>query len=312
MSAEDLVDTTEVLEGFFDECIKAGENCTLSKFASSTDELREKVLSFADKLIEDPLSVYINNTSWGTLDYATVVFKGIFPILYKPALWYGLADKLAKLLDGNATEAFLAYTKNEDPFNIVGDATELVMFNDGTSGPEYWPQDRRTARDIIAPVAEASPFGRVLNGGAYVKQQWAIPRTHTYKPKYGVKTAHPLLILSTTYDPVCPLVSARSANKAFVDSRIIEVKGYGHCSVAVTSSCMAKHIRAFLYNGTLPETYTQCEVDGSYFAKPEEDANGQTVVKALRQFEDPEEMRIHEAQLAMARDPDWPIVWRRW
>lgn len=296
-----------VVEGFFNECIKAGDNCTLSRSANSKDELMDKVLSFVDKLQDDPLSVYLNNTSWGTLDDKSIIFKGLFPVLYKPALWYELAERLAKLLDGNATEAFLAYGLNENPWGLSQDATEVVMYNDGASGPEYWPRDRRTALDVIRPVAEATPFSSLMNGGLYTKQQWAIPRTHGYVPKWGVQTAHPLLILSTTYDPVCPLVSARSAHKAFAGSQIVEVKGYGHCSVAVTSSCVAKHVRAFLYNGTLPENYTQCEVDGPYFVKPEED--GQAVA-ALREFADPEEMRILQAQLALARDPDWP-VWRR-
>lgn len=301
------MDTTRVVDGFFDQCVKAGENCTLSKFADSRDELSDKVLSFINELTDDPLSVYVNNTSWGTLTYDSVIFKGVFPMLYKPATWYEVADKLAKLLDGNATEAFLAYGRS-DPWESLGDATEIVQYNDGASGPAYWPQDRRSALNVIAPTANASLFSPALNSGLYIKQQWAIPRTHTYVPKMGVKTAHPLLILSTTYDPVCPLVSARSANKAFADSQIVEVKGYGHCSIAVTSSCLAKHVRAFLYNGTLPESYTQCEVDGPYFIKPEED--GQTV-KPLLEFEDPEELRIHMAQLELARDPDWPR-WRRW
>lgn len=303
------MDTTRVAEGFFDECIKAGDNCSLSGLASSKDELAEKVLSFVDTLHDDPLGVYVNNTSWDTLDYNSIMFKALFPVLYKPAIWYELADRLAKLLDGNATDAFLAYGGNGDPFKLEGNALEFVMFNDGASGPEYWPQDRRSALDIIGPVANATAFSPALNEGLYIKQQWAIPRTHTYVPKYGVKTAHPLLILTTTYDPVCPLVSARSANKAFAESQIVEVKGYGHCSIAVPSSCLAKHVRAFLYNGTLPESYTQCDVDGPYFVKPEEDGQ---LVKALKAFEDPEEMMIHEAQLELARDADWPVWRRRW
>lgn len=302
-----MVDTTHVAEGFFDECIKAGANCTLSKFATSKDELMEKVMSFVKELEEDPLAVYVNKTLWGTLDYETVLFGGIFPVLYKPASWYELADKLAKLLDGNATEAFLSYGTSP-PWILEGNANEIVQYNDGASGPEYWPQDRRSALDVIAPLVGVSPFSPSINSGLYIKQQWAIPKTHTYVPRLGVKTAHPLLILSTTYDPVCPLVSARSANKAFADSQIVEVKGYGHCSIAVASSCLAKHVRAFFYNGTLPERYTQCEADGPYFVKPEE--NGQAV-KALKAFADPEEMSIHMAQWELARDADWP-VWRRW
>lgn len=306
-STEDLSDTSKVLEGFFKECIKAGKDCPLSSLADSAEELWDKVLGLVDSVYEEPLSVYINNTEYGLLDYAKILFDGIFPVLYKPANWYPLADKLAKLLQGNATEVYLAYGKG-DPFGLDGDANAFVQFSDMKSGPKYWPQDRESALEIIAPVFNSSMFGPAMYGGVYAQQQWRIPRTHNYVPRHGVETAHPLLILSTTYDPVCPLVSARSANEAFAGSQIVEVKGYGHCSVAVASSCLAKNVRAFLYNGTLPDGYTQCEVDGPYFVKPDEDGKA---VTALREFDDLEEAKIHMAQLQLARDPDWPVWFRR-
>lgn len=307
VTQEDFADTEHVLEGFFDECIKAGHNCSLSALSNSKDELIEKVLGLAESIYDEPLSVYVNNTAWGTLDYAKIVYSAIFPALYKPATWYDLADRLAKLYSGNATDAFLAWGVGQDPWAEMRDANRFVTFNDGLSGPAHWPKDRRSALKIGMSVFNSSLFAATWNGDLYMKQQWPLPKTHNYVPKYGVKTAHPLLILSTTYDPICPLVSAQSAQLAFADSQIVEVKGFGHCSVSVTSNCLANHVRGFLYNGTLPQGHTQCEVDGPYFVKPEEDGKA---VMALREFEDPEETRIHKAQLELARDPDWPI-WRR-
>ncbi|KUI61867.1 hypothetical protein VP1G_09039 [Cytospora mali] len=307
ISPESLVDTENVLEGFFDECLKAGNNCTLSTMAESAGELMDKVLDFAGSITVEPLSVYLNNSAYGLLDQSKILFDGIFPALYKPAQWYNLADRLAKLLEGNATDAFLAYGRG-DQWGLVDDSNTFVSLNDMKAGAKYWPQDRKSALDLIIPAANESLFGPAEFSGSYVKQQWIVPKTHNYVPKYDVKTAHPLLILSTTYDPVCPLISARSAKKAFTGSQIVEVKGYGHCSVAVASSCLAKHVRNFLYNGTVPESYTQCQVDGPYFVKPEEDGKA---VMALKEFDDPEEMRIHMAQLELARDPYWPSA-SRW
>ncbi|KAJ9137952.1 Alpha/beta-hydrolase [Pleurostoma richardsiae] len=298
---ESLIDTENVLDGFFDECIKAGKNCTLSSLASSKDELREMMASFADKLKDQPLSVYVNNTVYGTLDYEKIWYNAVFPALYKPANWYSLADRLAKMLEGNATEAFLAYGRSE-PWDLEGDSNRFVTYNDGASGASHWPQDREAILEQLIPYMNESLFSPTENGGYYGKQQWLIPRTHNYEPKKGVRTAHPLLILSTTYDPVCPLVSARSANSAFEGSQIVEVKGYGHCSIAVPSMCIARHVRAFLYNGTLPDEYTQCEVDGPYFVKPE-DENAESL--ALRDFNDDEEQRIHLAQVKLAREIEW-------
>ncbi len=66
---EDFSDTVHVFEGFFDQSLKAGENCTLSTFVESKDELMNKVLEFANSIYDEPLSVDVNNTAWGTLDY---------------------------------------------------------------------------------------------------------------------------------------------------------------------------------------------------------------------------------------------------
>ncbi|KAL2133154.1 hypothetical protein VTI74DRAFT_2815 [Chaetomium olivicolor] len=150
-------------------------------------------------------------------------------------------------------------------------------------------------------------FGSTEYDLYFAKAAWTIPRTHTYVPKRGVKTANPLLLLTTTYDPVCPLVSARYAQDAFEGSKIVEVKGYGHCSLAVPSICIARHVRDFLYEGKLPDENVQCEPDGKpYFSKPEES-------KALVEVESlgEEERKIRLAQMELARD-SWLRPWRIW
>ncbi|KAI2472380.1 alpha/beta-hydrolase [Annulohypoxylon bovei var. microspora] len=300
LDIETFYDTENVWEGFLEECIKAGNDCALSSLAASKDALRAKFLSLAKQLKDSPLSVYLNTTVYGIIDYETIWYKAIFPALYKPANWYSLAEQLAKILEGNATEALLSYGLSE-PWNIAGDSTEFITYNDGASGASYWPQDRESALDVLIPYMNQSIFAPTEYGGYYIKQQWKVPRTHRYVPRIGVKTAHPVLILSTSYDPVCPLLSARSANAAFKDSKIVEVQGYGHCSVSIPSTCLARHVRAFLYNGTVPDGYTQCEVDGPYFIKPDEGGK----VKAHRHFDDPEEQRIHLAQIELARNWEW-------
>lgn len=215
---ESVVDANNVLDGFFDECVKAGTgNCTLSSLAGSTEVLRDLVMSFMGKLREQPISVYVNNTVYGVLDYEKLWFKGIFPALYKPHAWHALADNLHKLLQGDATDAFMAYGR-KGPWPVRDESNQFVTLNDGAAGQKHWPQDRQSLLDKLIPVFNQSLFGAHHKTAYYAKQQWVIPRTHKYVPRKGVKTAHPLLILSTTYDPVCPLVSARSANEAYEGS----------------------------------------------------------------------------------------------
>ncbi|KAI0378193.1 alpha/beta-hydrolase [Hypomontagnella monticulosa] len=300
LDVESFENTEDVWEGFVDECIKAGEDCPLSSLATSKGALKGKLSSLSKRLTDSPISIYVNNSIYGVLTYETIWYEAIFPALYKPANWYLLAGRLAKLLEGNATEALLAYGL-DGPWGLEGDSNTFITYNDGSSGAAYFAQDRQSLLDMLIPYMNASIFAPTENGGYYIKQQWQIPRTHNYVPRKGVETAHPLLILSTSYDPICPLVSARSANAAFEGSKIIEVLGYGHCSVAIPSTCLAKHVREFLYNGTLPDDYTRCEVDEPYFIKPEEDSK----VKAQKHFDDPTEQKIHLAQLELARDWQW-------
>ncbi|RBA17899.1 hypothetical protein FPRO05_10917 [Fusarium proliferatum] len=292
---EDLNDTENVMDGLLKECIKSGDACPLSSMADSWEGLKDKFLSFVGELKEQPMNVYVNNSIYGLLDYQKIWYGALFPVLYKPQFWGTFAERMEKLMNGNATEALMAYGLDDGEDS---DALYTVSMNDGLAGPLHWPQDLDSLLDIVMPTFNRSVFAPDDLVYLFAKQQWRIPKTHNYVPRNGVETAHPLLILTTTYDPVCPLVSARSAEAAFKDSKIVEVKGYGHCSVAVPSLCLAKHVRAFLYNGTLPANDTQCEVDGPYF-KP----NGTASVVS---FEDPEDQAIHLAQMALARDPEWP------
>ncbi|KAI1749575.1 alpha/beta-hydrolase [Xylaria castorea] len=297
---EDLTDAEAVFDGFLHECIEAREACPLAKFASSKEILRERILHLASTLREQPSSVYVKNGVYGLLDDRILLYNAIPTALRKPATWFTLAENLAKWLDGNATEAFLAYGR-EKPWPSAGDADRFVALNDGVSGPQYWPQDRQTMLDWLVPFINRGIFAPTEHGIYYAKQQWVVPKTHDYVPAYGVETAHPLLILTTTYDPVCPMVSTRSAQRAYKGSQIVEVQGYGHCSTAVPSVCLARHVRANLKNGTVPTSHTKYKVDGGYF--PQLGENAATVPRKL--FADIEDQRIHDAQVKLAKDWEW-------
>lgn len=60
-------------------------------------------------------------------------------------------------------------------------------------------------------------------------------------------------MLSTTYDPVCPLASAKKAHDNFAGASMVVQKSYGHCSVSMLSLCTAKHVRRYFTEGVLPE-----------------------------------------------------------
>ncbi|KAM7183896.1 Alpha/Beta hydrolase fold [Rhypophila sp. PSN 637] len=303
---EGLEDTDKVFYGFIDECIKAGPSkCALASLHNDSQALAEKLITSISALRDEPISVYINSTVYGILDYWTIWDKAVFEALYKPTqLWYDLAKNLASLLQGNATDAFLAYGYSDpNKWNTTGrgEAIEFIMYNDGIHGTENFPKDRKSFLGWLTPYFNQSMFASVEYEGYFKRRAWKLGRTHGYSPvRHGppVKTKNPILILTTTYDPVCPVISAKSALEAFEGSKLVEVKGYGHCSVAVPSMCLVRAVRKFLYEGKMPEEeHTLCEVDGEpYFVKPE---SRETV--AIAEFESEEERKIHLAQVELAR-----------
>ncbi|KAH7030781.1 Alpha/Beta hydrolase protein [Microdochium trichocladiopsis] len=300
LDAETVEDTEAVLDGFLDECVKAGDSCSLSAIAKTKQGLWDKLIAFGNELQAQPLSIYVNSTTWGTLDWTKLFHDAIFPVLYRPADWPALAGNLTELLQGNATDFLLHYAMG-GRFPRLDQSFFVVYFNDGASGLKRWPEGYQALDDILVPFYNGTMFRSTNTKVYFLKQQWPVPRTHRYVPRTGVKTAHPLLLLTTTYDPVCPMVSAKNTSASFIDSKIIEVKGYGHCSLAVPSKCMANHVRDFLYNGTLPEAeHTQCERDGEYFPRDGD-------VPALSLTE--EDARLHAAQVQLAQDWDLARWW---
>jgi len=301
---ENAVDQNSVYSGLLEECIKAGpERCALASHASTKAELAQKLFSMAQKLRDDPIAVYINNGLYGIIGHTSVWFNGILSSLYRPASWQLLAKNLAALLDGNATDAFLSYEwRGEDSWLRKEDSAILVYFNDALSGPQHWPQDHRLLLDKLSPKLNKSLFSDGNFNLNFVRAAWAIPKSHAYVPRHGVKTAHPLLVLSTTYDPICPLISAKNASATFEGARLLKIKGYGHCSLAVPSVCAARHVQAFFANGKLPaERHVQCEVDGNPYFGDVRNTDGNTA--ALVQFHDPWDQRVHAAQVELAKEP---------
>lgn len=177
-------------------------------------------------------------------------------------------------MSGNGSKALHHYAL-DGPWSgsLEMEHNMVISNNDHRSGKLEWPQGKEKILELALPLLDNSIFGEGQATGLFERAFWQIPATHTYKPKLDVKTRHPLLILSTTYDPVCPLSSAKVAQEFFRDSKLVEVEGYGHSSIAVQSTCIAKHVRAYLNNGILSdEKHSKCTVDGKYFFSPEDNA----------------------------------------
>lgn len=274
--------------------MKAGNDCALSHFANDKIQLQSKVMGFIGNLTNQPANVYINNTSYGTLDGHTMLFE-LFSHLYKPAGWYKLANELAQLMQGNGTPALLAYGLDDEE-NAYSEHNNIINNNDAISGKGIWPQKGKL-NELLFPAFNQSVFASELFSDYYSRAQWRIPKTHNYKPQKKVKMKRPMLILSQTWDPICPLANAHVAKSIFEGSRIVQVKGYGHCSSAMPSMCLARHVREFLNDGKVPGEDVQCNIDGPYFMNDELKSD---VMAAGSTRDATDEQKLAAAQLGLS------------
>ena len=227
----------------------------------TADELKSHIDDFLKNLEEEPIPVYLNNSNYGAVTRRGVALNGIFPALYKPGpTWPTLAKNLAELLQGNATPAFNAYSDNWVS-SIIGDETNtFVVLNDNwKTGPAAPVHGIKPLQNFSLSLPEWSTLISKYGGSdIFGRASWSIPTTHTFHPQYHpeyprFKTTEPILVLSTTYDPVCPLISAKKAHDSFEGAGFVEQHSYGHCSISMPSICTAKHVQRYFNDGVLPE-----------------------------------------------------------
>lgn len=235
-----------VIDGFFDDCFKTKN--ALSSLAPDAKQLQHKVMH----LLDTPITM----DDGGILDRHSL-YDGLLHDLFFYERWEPLANRLAALLQGDAMPAFQAYGQKKPP-SIDG---IIIRCNDMVSGKDEWPQGQELL-NFISPILEKYPDDASDTMQEYfTRAQWRIPKSHHFEPPTATKTKHPLLIMSMTHDPFTPLSSAHKASQAFIESRVVEIAGYGHTSLAVRSAVAAGYVRRFLNEGGLPDENVYCEAD---------------------------------------------------
>ncbi len=262
---ESLDDTDKVYAGFVEECFKAKANCPLNfikgQSFNSAGDLKTYIDDYLKNLEAEPIPVYLNNSNYGAVTRRSVVTNGIFSALYRPdPTWPILAKNLAALLNGNSTPAYSAYSDLWIT-SIIGDETNaFVEHNDAwTCGPGAPFHGIKPIQKYCINVPDSSKLvTKYMGTESYERASWSVPKKHDFHPQYHpefpkFETAEPILVLSTTFDPVCPLISAQKAHNSFKGAGFVEQKSYGHCSVSMPSLCTAKHVQRYFYDGVLPE-----------------------------------------------------------
>lgn len=270
--SESIEDADTILDSFFSYCAEAGPSkCDIARKGDSASDIRKRVNSDLDALKKQSLVGINPLTHTPSIITWSFMKELLFGGLYSPNLFFPLFAKTLDHLHEGQTDALhkmlpqlhslIRYqpycgpglTKSFD----AGDASYAIMcadkryqLNESISELEQRFED----------MANLSSFADVWTTAMLGCDGWAVEPvdppmrwddhpSHEQKP---IKTSFPLLFVSTSYDPVCPLRGAVKMAKKFEGAGLLERRGEGHCSISATSVCTLKKMRAYIRDGVVP------------------------------------------------------------
>lgn len=259
-------------DGFLGECLNAGpERCALANPVPNLDgpvtiaQLEARMVDLFDSLKVRPQSAYTELGGPSLVTYSALVERVLYPAMYRPMGWPGVAQMLYELEAGNATLAAksldLSWSdRSEKPLHPYAPASSelelLVICSDAYDAPlpdglGWWDQ---LWKDMSARswMAGNSRFFAVLPCRHY-NTYWA-PPSEVYRGDLNHTLKTPTLLIASPYDPTTPLRNGRRLRAEMgQNARLIVHHAYGHSSRRDVSDCTDQVAKAYILHGTIPK-----------------------------------------------------------
>ncbi|MFC7649865.1 alpha/beta hydrolase [Streptosporangium lutulentum] len=268
------VATEQTLEEFFRLCRESGERC-----AFGDGDPEAAFAHIMDVLRRGPVPLKGSDGKTVPLTYSFVVtWTGQW--LYQPVFWNiqgGGAPFLKEVGEaikdpsGSAAatlaaevvafqQAGIGVTPYTSPIRPAYDAVTCSE----TDGP-------RTAKALARLSAErdrrAGPFGTLRAYETSACVPWRSANELRYRGPWTARTAEPVFIVNSRFDPATPLWSAQRVQGMLRNSRLLINEGWGHIA-AQQSSCVVEAASRYLTDGTPPAPGATCKPDLVPFATP--------------------------------------------
>ncbi len=246
----------ETLRRFFELCHQAGpQRCA---FAGGDPE--RKFATLAGRLRKAPLRVP-RSSGAVVLGYSELV-SGLASAsgLYSSFTWVSLGELLQALYVEDLPRAARALTDLSGSLppgfeNYTSISAAIACADtDNPSNPHQYSRVGRL-QDRVAPY-----FGSRWANFALVCAAWPGRSTERYAGPWTTKTAQPVLLINTRYDPATPYRNAVKVHRLLPNSALLTVDGVGHGGLAV-SSCAHEVTARYLLTGTTPMPGTACRQD---------------------------------------------------
>ncbi|KAJ7109566.1 hypothetical protein C8R43DRAFT_1043130 [Mycena crocata] len=272
----EATDTDKVLQTFFDSCVAAGPD--LCAFHAPTPTaIADRLAALTASIRARPVSVVLP-TGYGIVDYS-LLRSALFTSFYVPYILFGpVAQGLAALEAGDGSILF-SIMQRGPAFECFEGGNDTVPFhlNNGEAVVAIQCGDAVEVTDSVEELrawyntaAQTSQFVEFLVGSNRVScSGWKVYRADRFKgPVAATNTSFPLLLLTTSADPVAPKAAALKTLAGFPGSALFTQDSPGHASITAPSLCTSNYFREYFQNGTLPPPGTVCPADIALFGPP--------------------------------------------
>ncbi|KAL8292205.1 hypothetical protein RQP46_001671 [Phenoliferia psychrophenolica] len=274
-SAEAVQSAETAFQWFLTDCAAAGPTgCALASSNSTARSIQHTLESFLDDLFTTPVPV-IDTIRPGFLN-SGLARAFLYASLEQPGNWPDVATAFALALAGEPKTLYEQVILPFNTTNDLGDTSRQAV----SCADTLLPSPKQTTSEFLArevqKALKVSPhFGGSVqslepDGGC---QFWGNGQKAqgTFTGPFNASLENPILLVSNTADPDTSLKNGVQLHKTLgSSSRLLIQNSPGHTSQQETSSCTQLAYASYLINGTLPESYTVCELDNpSFFDLPQ-------------------------------------------
>ncbi|WP_406463076.1 alpha/beta hydrolase [Streptomyces sp. NBC_00111] len=244
------------LDTFLDLC--ASTTTARCAFSAGTPEAtRDKFDRLTERLRKEPVD---------TWTYARTVADTVNS-LYLVSGWTDLAGRLQELWQGRTPEPapFPPAPPVPDPSPYLGEEQAAAVL----CGDSPNPRDAGAYPALEeASAARAGDAGRFWTWATAGCTAWPTSPDR-YTGPWDRRTANPVLVVGTAYDPSTAYPNSRAMVEELADARLLTNEGYGHTALLNPSTCVQEYESRYFVDGTLPPVGTTCRQDTPPFSAPE-------------------------------------------
>jgi pimeloyl-ACP methyl ester carboxylesterase len=250
------------LNEFFRLCDAGGAACAFSGGAAT------RYRKLADRLLAEPLVITFPDGSVEVIDYSILVAITL-QHMYDSFSWPELAGILADLEAQAGTTALAAEARAARqqramfiakrgfpryPNFVEGGVAVFCTDSDNPSSYSAW-----SSAGAAADAANGY-FGRIWTWISSPCAAWNRDDGDRYMGPFNKRTANPVLVVGTQFDPATRYEGAQTVAGLLPNSALLTVHGWGHTSLFL-SQCADAAVSRYLLELVTPAAGTVCEQD---------------------------------------------------